>query len=431
MSENDGDNSMDPRLMSKLKAGQFDRSFGPVDDDKLPPELKILRDSMRSYDLDGDVLHYEALSRALPPVSTHAGAINEALAALDEAAIAYTMDDGAAVEKLSAARVAVRGVLDSGRPLSAGASFRKAAAINDPLPVPVLRVAGFGGAVLSLGSVCLLSGAGGAAKSTLAASVALDVGTICETADAELGLTRSLSGVFDVRAGPVMIASYEDPAGVVAWRLRKLAALRDLPQPSLDGIRVAGMTGLPLFGPRPNDPPNARPSPLSGWAHLWDSVAEVKPSLVIIDPALDSYVGEANRAESVREYMTALAVEANTPGRECGVLLLAHSRKDARAKGADIYDPGQVSGSGAWHDAARGVLTLTGRGDDRTLAVTKANWGRAYVQLALNPLAEERGAPVGFNAGPLGWVPQEDADADNEAPPARETQPADPRFGGL
>ena len=40
--------------------------------------------------------------------------------------------------------------------------------ITDPLPRPILRAAGMSGAVLAEGAVCLLSGAGGAAKSTLA-----------------------------------------------------------------------------------------------------------------------------------------------------------------------------------------------------------------------------------------------------------------------
>ena len=75
-------------------------------------------------------------------------------------------------------------------------------------------------------------------------------------------------------------------------------------------------------------------------------------------------------------------------------MLVAHSRKAARAvKGADAdpYDPGQVGRVGAWADAARGVLTLTGRGDDRTLAISKANWGRAYVQTQLTPLSTTPG----------------------------------------
>ena len=55
------------------------------------------------------------------------------------------------------------------------AHFRPASDIADPLPRPVLRAAGQGGALLSEGAVVMLAGAGGAAKSTLASTLALDV----------------------------------------------------------------------------------------------------------------------------------------------------------------------------------------------------------------------------------------------------------------
>ena len=71
-----------------------------------------------------------------------------------------------------------------------------------------------------------------------------------------------------------MIASYEDPASVVAWRLQSLAAIRSgqvggaLPagMAALQRVHVAHFGGMPLFGPRTQY--NARPEPLRGWAHL-------------------------------------------------------------------------------------------------------------------------------------------------------------------
>ena len=69
------------------------------------------------------------------------------------------------------------------RPLAASAHFRPAANITDPLPRPILRAAGMSGAVLAEGAVCLLSGAGGAAKSTLSTTLALDVAYGGELAD--------------------------------------------------------------------------------------------------------------------------------------------------------------------------------------------------------------------------------------------------------
>ena len=77
-----------------------------------------------------------------------------------------------------------------------------------------------------------------------------------------------------------------------------------------------------------------------------------------------------------------------------------------------------AGGVGAWADAARGVLTLTGQGDDRTLAISKANWGRAYVQTQLAPVVNDAGALVGFNAGSDGWGRPAPKDA---APVKKET----------
>ena len=91
------------------------------------------------------------------------------------------------------------------RPLAASAHFRPAANITDPLPRPILR-AGMSGAVLAEGAVCLLSGAGGAAKSTLATTLALDVAYGGELADPDGadGMGKGFSGLFDVRPGLIV-----------------------------------------------------------------------------------------------------------------------------------------------------------------------------------------------------------------------------------
>ena len=125
----------------------------------------------------------------------------------------------------------------------------------------------------------------------------------------------------------------------------------------------------------------------------------IRPALVVIDPALDAYTGDPNNLAAVREFVSALGAEA--AARSCGVLLVAHSRKAARGKDSDPFDPGQVGGVGAWADAARGVLTLTGQGDNRTLAIAKANWGRAYVLAQLAPVSNDAGALIGFDTD--GW----------------------------
>ena len=191
------------------------------------------------------------------------------------------------------------------RPLAVSAHFRPAANITDPLPRPVLRAAGMSGAVLAEGAVCLLSGAGGAAKSTLATTLALDVAYGGELADPDgaTGMGRGFSGLFDVRPGPVMMASYEDPAGVVGWRLRELARARGVADAALGRVHVAHTAGLPLYGPPDNGLYNARPEPMRGWAHLWAAADSIRPALVVIDPALDAYTGDPNNLAAVREFV--------------------------------------------------------------------------------------------------------------------------------
>ena len=306
------------------------------------------------------------------------------------------------VRERERARQELAGLLDELRPLPMPAHFRPASDIADPLPRPVLRAAGLGGALLTEGAVCLLAGAGGAAKSTLASTLALDVaygGDLVDPSGPD-GLATGFSGLFDVRPGAVMIASYEDPAGVVSWRLRGLAHARRAADAALSRVHVAHFAGLPLYGPKSLY--NARPEPLRGWRHLWTAVDRIRPTLLIVDPALEAFVGDLNHLGAVREFVSVLSAEART--RRCGVLLVAHSRKAARGATEDPFDPGQVGGAGAWADAARGVLTLTGQGDHRTLAIAKANWGRAYVKTELKPLVTESGALLGFDAHPDGWA---------------------------
>ena len=326
-----------------------------------------------------------------------AGDVDEAL---DVARTALLLaSDGPERER---ARQALFDLLADRRPLAASAHFRPAANITDPLPRPILRAAGMSGAALAEGAVCLLSGAGGAAKSTLATTLALDVAYGGELADPDGadGMGKGFSGLFDVRPGPVMMASYEDPAGVSGWRLRGLARARGVADTVLIRVHVAHTPGLPLYGPPDNGLYNARPEPMRGWAHLWAAADDIRPALVVIDPALDAYTGDPNNLAAVREFVSALGAEA--AARKCGVLLVAHSRKAARGKDSDPFDPGQVGGVGAWADAARGVLTLTGQRDNRTLAIAKANWGPAFVLTQLAPVSNDAGALIGFDAD--GWT---------------------------
>ena len=139
-----------------------------------------------------------------------------------------------------------------------------------------------------------------------------------------------------------MIASYEDPASVVAWRLQSLAAIRSgqvggaLPagMAALQRVHVAHFGGMPLFGPRTQY--NARPEPLRGWAHLWGAVDRIRPAVVILDPSAACFTGEANHVTAVREFVGALTAEASE--RACGVLLVSHSNKAARGQSGSVLN---------------------------------------------------------------------------------------------
>lgn len=252
------------------------------------------------------------------------------------------------------------------------------------LPKPILRkssnVAEGSGAVLCAGEIAILSGAGGRGKSTLALQLAL-----AAAAGRGSNEYRYAAGL-EIAAGPVVYASYEDRGAVIRHRIRAISA-QDDPQ-VCERVFLAEMAGRPLFGP-PMDSGiyAARPErQYPAWRQFWSQVENVSPSIVLIDPVGAAYAAESARVESVRLFMDALRFEAAR--LQCGVLLIAHStkaeRSRARAEGGDP-DAGAVAGSAAWHDAARGVLTLERdqSGETCLLHCVKANYGALWPPVTL------------------------------------------------
>ena len=281
------------------------------------------------------------------------------------------------------------------------------------LPEPLLSAYGQGGALLVPGEVCLLSGAGGVAKSTLALTVALELAGGCSAAK-----------IFHGQPCPVLVATFEDSADRVRWRLQRQAEVletgqhwgKPTPTAALKRVHVLPLRGRPVHGPR--ELPGARsgsytdrPVPLPGWWDLWRAVRETEARLVVLDPALGAFVGEANAAAPVREFLMMLAEEADL--HDAGALLIAHSRKAARGGGVAGDDPGHVAGSTHWLDGVRGVLTLHREGEagDRhhVLRVAKANYGPSELECRLTPITVAtagagRGMPVAFKADSGGWT---------------------------
>jgi len=303
------------------------------------------------------------------------------------------MEQGKALDDVLAAASDALDLVSSG-----GESARQATpltAVDTERPQAVLAAKGHSGAVLAAGQICLLSGEGGIAKSALSLSVAIGIAAL---PDGELG---EIAGLFKGRGGPVLMATFEDPQAETAWRSRCLAGHLSLTAPDLERVHVLDLAGRPLFGPTGNRPSyNERPGKLPGWFDLWREARRIRPRLVVVDPALCAYVGEANAAAPVREFLQSVAVEAAR--LDCGVLLVAHSRKDARSRNQnpDPFDPGQVSGSTAWSDGVRGVLTMTWgeKKGERVLAVSKANYGPSRIQTVVEPYRHPSGAIVGFQS---------------------------------
>ena len=271
-------------------------------------------------------------------------------------------------------------------------------------PDRLLSVAGKKGALLSVGGVLVLAGEGSIAKSPLALSIALAMAARPGSPYGDLH-----GGLFEGIGGPTLAASYEDWPAVSADRLRKLASLwwpdTETGTKALNRVHVLDLAGRPLFGPVATDSRaalyNARPDRMPGWDDLWGEVERTGARMVVIDPALSAYVGDANSAAPVRDFMGALAAQA--VALKCGVVLVAHSRKDARGQEkSDPFDPGNVAGSSHWTDAARGVLTLTyekgAAPGDRILAVSKANYGPSRILCRVDPVRAPSGEICGFSA---------------------------------
>ena len=252
------------------------------------------------------------------------------------------------------------------------------------------------GAVLSAGTVCLLAGAGGTAKTALALHLAVETAATPDGTDRE-----ACGGALVVRGASALFATWEDAPPVL--RMRGTALIEHLG----DGYVAAGrrlhvldLSGRPLYGPAERY--GARPIPLAGWRDLWAAVGETGARLVVIDPALTAYVGESNAAGPVREFLGALNTKATANG--AGVLLVAHSRKDARRPDASVYDAGHVGGSTHWTDGARAALTLTRAEGRYRLAVAKANYGPAFRCCDVAPIVPDGHPVVGFTAAADAWT---------------------------
>ena len=248
-------------------------------------------------------------------------------------------------------------------------------------------------AVLSVGEVAILSSAGGIGKST----VTLQVASAAVTAAAEKKPFGAACGL-RVAPGPVYLISYEDSPVRIAHRLKWMnndtvpSAIRLWPDPE------------PVWAAAAD---SHVPRQFADWTELWRAVHSTGAHLVIIDPVSAAFADVSTTETSpVRAFLRALtreAAPADTDGWSgCGVLLVAHDTKAARSATERGENPaaGVVSGSAAWYDGARGVLSLAldlvPGSNDRLLECVKANYGRTGWGARLRELRSECGAYRGF-----------------------------------
>ena len=382
----------------------------------------------------GDAAGIEAAAEALAAFAPDLGeaARRDALDALRHAVERLSEDAGAA-----AIRTALAGLSEEQRAALAPrpkrpAPMTAAAAAKLPRPPRLLSASGKDGAVLSVGEICLLAGAGGVGKSALAGEIAL---AAADPGNPEDRGQRNAGGLLDIYGGPgpVLWLAWEETPGEIGARLAALAGATDRAG-AMEAVHILDMRGWPLYGPGERHGAaglySARPEPLAGWQTMAGAFAATAPRLVVLDPMLAAYVGEGNAVAPVREFLAALAGLARESN--AGVLALAHSTKASR-RDKDPFDPGQIAGSAAWHDGVRGALVLDYEDDpqagpQRRLAVTKANMGPARILRTAIPRRKGGGNDwiIGFHAGEDGWDDQPDSSPEtpwpgsgNGHPPAR------------
>ena len=210
------------------------------------------------------------------------------------------------------------------------------------------------GRLVSEGEVAILTGAGGLGKSIVVLSLI-----------AASGKEPGRSCGLELRQGPVVLVSYEDNPIWLAIRLQWYV------DKAPEHVYV-WLDPDPLY--RGGDDAGVCPR----WDVLWAKVRDLGATLVVIDPASAALLDvDTSQTGPVRDFIRQLAREATAA--KCGVLVIAHSTKQARNLERTGDDPGAgvVSGSAAWYDGVRGVLSLSKNASDEIyLRCAKANYGR-------------------------------------------------------
>lgn len=339
----------------------------------------------------------------LPPVQSD-GAAESWLAFLEavrEALAPFDLDDSGLLQDgmpVAEALARLTGNPEYARHIDRLAAVREAPAIrwsavvrDDPEPTPILwrddPGSRYTDPVVSEGEAAVLAGAGAGGKSWLAIRLAVEAARA-----AKAGEPSGAACGLRVRAGPVIVASYE----MSPKRIDMAAAAMDAP----DGVPCLPYPP-PLF---PMDPATRAHSESPDWRAVWDALARERPALIVFDTGPKAMGGaDVNAGAPVIAFLQAIERELQKIG-ECAALVICHDTKTMRdaTKGGEDVGAGAVAGSGQWYDSPRGVLHLSkvAGAETRILECIKASHGREHWGAVLAPCwRTPEGAPRGRYAG--------------------------------
>lgn len=224
-------------------------------------------------------------------------------------------------------------------------------------------------------AVTLLAGEGGQGKSSVALQLAGDVATGGNACSAIHNSSFRVAEGSDPAI--VLFVSWEDDGDEIDRRC-KLLDIKD--NGNVHFVEALGRG--PLWAPQGS---STHTSTHGGWTELaewlFGRVSNYRYRLVILDPLASIYGCNENDRALVREFMSALHLQAAT--LQCAIVVIAHPPKSDSA----------YSGSTDWHAAARTVLTLTEekKGDSKDhqptanliLSCIKSNYGPRPEPIAL------------------------------------------------
>lgn len=215
------------------------------------------------------------------------------------------------------------------------------------------------------GNVTLLSGDGAAGKTTIAMQLAVGVAAIGSW----------LNAVVD-HAGPVLFLSAEEDGDELHRRVLRIARHHGIGLEKLAGLHMLGMPGEDALLGIADRSGVIRPTPL--FNALEGRAREIRPALIVIEAAADTFGGNENDRSQVRQFvglLRRLCIAADG----AALVLIAHPSLTGMASGTG------TSGSTGWSNSVRSRLYFararrsdddeTADDDVRELRVMKSNYG--------------------------------------------------------